>query len=198
VRKRFLPLGLILVVAILLTLISHNYIREAIVTPLLYFLWIGRLIFESIPQVVIWALFLFIVLLVAGRSLVKKEAQSGQSQNPETPKLERIEVWLKLLRRANQDDYYKWQLAQRIRKLALDTLAHHERLELKQVRQDLAAGELDIPSEIQVYLKAGMRSFSHFLGPKSRFRPRKQESSLDLETERVIQFLEDKIDDHID
>jgi hypothetical protein len=198
VRKRFLPLGLILVLAILLTLVSYDYMREAIVTPLLYFLWIGRLIFDSIPQVVIWALFLFIVLPVAGKSLVKKGVHSGQSQHPETPEPERIEGWLKLLRRANQDDYYKWQLAQRIQKLALDTLAHHERLELKQVRQDLAAGELDIPSEIQAYLEAGMTSFSHFLGPKSRFRPRKQASSLDLEPERVIQFLEDKVDDHID
>jgi hypothetical protein len=197
-RNRFLPLGLILILAILLTLVSHNYMGEAIVTPLLYLVWIGRLIFESIPQGVIWALFLFIALLVAGRSLVKKRTHSGQSQYPETPEPERIEGWLNLLRRANQDDYYKWQLAQRIQRLTLDTLAHDERLELKQVRQNLAAGKLDLPPELQAYLEAGMTSFSHFLGAESRFRLRKQASSLDLDLERIIQFLEDKVDYHID
>ena len=197
-RNRFLPLGLILLLAILLTLASHNYMREAIVSPLLYLFWIGRLIFESIPQIVIWALFLFIALLVAAKSLVKKRSHSEQSQPPQTPEPERIEGWLKLLRRANQDDYYKWQLAQRLQKLTLEALAHNERLELKQVRQDLAAGKLDIPPEIQAYLEAGMTSFSHFLGAKSHIRLRRQSSPLDLKPEQVINFLEDKVDYHID
>jgi hypothetical protein len=197
-RNRFLPLGLILLLAILLTLVSHNYMREAIVSPLLYLFWIGRLIFESIPQIVIWALFLFIALLVAAKSLVKKRSHSEQSQPPQTPEPERIEGWLKLLRRANQDDYYKWQLAQRLQKLTLEALAHNERLEPKQMRQDLAAGRLDIPPEIQAYLGAGMTSFSHFLGAKSRIQLRRQSSPLDLKPEQVIKFLEDKVDYHID
>jgi hypothetical protein len=197
-RNRFLPLGIILLLAILLTLASHNYMREAIVAPLLYLFWIGHLIFESIPQIIIWALFLFIALLVAAKSLRGKKSLSQQSQHPDTIEPERIEGWLKLLRRANQDDYYKWQLAQRLQKLTLETLAHNERLEPKQVRQDLAAGKLDIPPEIQAYLEAGMTSFSHFLGAKSRFRLRRQSSPLDLNPEQVIKFLEDNVDYHID
>jgi hypothetical protein len=197
-RNRFLPLGLILFLAILLTLVSHDFMREAMVRPLLYVLWVGRLIFESIPQIVIWAIFLFIALLVAGKSLLKKRSLSRQSQRPETIEPERIEAWLKLLHRANQEDYYKWQLAQRLQKLTLEALAQDEQLTIKQVRQHLVAGELGLPPEIQAYLEAGMTSFSHFLGPQSRFRLRRQSSPLDLKPERVIRFLEEKLDDHID
>jgi hypothetical protein len=197
-RNRFLPLGLILLLAIFLTLVSHNYMREAIVTPLLYVVWVGRLIFESIPQIVIWAIFLFIALLVAGKSLMKNRPLSPQRQHPETIEPERIEAWLKLLRRANQDDYYKWQLAQRLQKLTLEALAFNERLELKQVRQLLSAGRLDIPPEIQAYLEVGMTSFSHSLGARSRFRLREQPSPLDLKPEQIIQFLEDRIGHYID
>ena len=54
---------------------------------------------------------------------------------PETDQAQRIGDWAKLLRRANEDIYYQWQLAQNLQKLTLETLAHDERVALKEIRQ---------------------------------------------------------------
>jgi hypothetical protein len=99
-----------------------------------------------------------------------------------------------LLRQADQEDYYKWQLAQRLNRLVVAALAHDERVEAREIRRRLAAKQLDLPADIQAYLEAGMTSFSHFLGPRYRYPWRRHTTPLDLDPERLIQFLEDNLD----
>jgi hypothetical protein len=111
----------------------------------------------------------------------------------------RVGDWANLLRRINKDVYYRWQLAHSLQRLTVETLAHNERTTIKEIRQRLSDGKLDILPEIQAYLLAGIVSIGHFSEPKSRFRLRKKQSTpLDLNPELVIQFLEDQIDHHPD
>ncbi|MFC1975667.1 hypothetical protein ACFLXQ_04655, partial [Chloroflexota bacterium] len=71
-KNRWPSLIVILLLAGLLTLLGRGAIRENIVTPLLYLAWIGQLIFESIPQMALWAVFLMIALIIALKSLARK------------------------------------------------------------------------------------------------------------------------------
>jgi hypothetical protein len=104
-----------------------------------------------------------------------------------------------LLQRTNKDVYYRWQLAHSLQRLTVEILTHNERTTIKEIRQRLSDGKLDILPEIQAYLLAGIVSIGHFSEPKSRFRLRKKQSTpLDLNPELVIQFLEDQIDHHPD
>ncbi|MBN1219773.1 MAG: hypothetical protein JXM69_12660 [Anaerolineae bacterium] len=195
-NKRLLPLGLILLLAVLLAPLAQGYFRKAIITPLLYFYWVGRLIFESIPRSIFWGLFLIIALIIAINSLRQTAPRLRRSRQPKTSPPERIQTWAGLLQRAEQEDYYKWQLAQRLHKLAVNSLAHAERVDPGEIRQRLVEKQLNLTPEVQAYLEAGMTSFSHFLGARPRFRFKKQTTPLDLDPEEVIRFLEDNLDDH--
>jgi hypothetical protein len=193
-KKQLLPLALILLLTGLLTPVLQDYVRQVIVRPFLYFFWVGWLFINSIPQIGIWGLFLFIALLIMGRSLLKQRPTPPRLRRPQKTDQGRIETWAKLIHRANQEPYYKWKLAQHLQEFTLDALAHDERQAPKQIRQRLLNNNLDIPPEIQAYLQAGMTSFSRLLGPRPLFRPRTFSSSLNLNPEQIAHFLEDKFD----
>lgn len=184
---RWLPLTLLLLLAILLTWWVRDTVAELLV-PLYYLYWIGRRLLEAIPQAAVWAVFLFVALLLATGSLVRRPAAAKIPRRSTPPRQERIESWTKLLGQADQEIYYKWQLAQQMQELTLDALAHQERLPVQTLRQRLSRGQLDLPPDIEAYLQASLTSFSHFAGHK------RQNSPLNLNPERVVQFLEEKLD----
>jgi len=192
IRERWLPLAIILLLAALLAPFLRDFIREVIVIPLLYLFWLGLLLAESIPQAGFWGCFVGLALLIAGRSLLRSPRLAPRRRGTKTASPGRIETWVKLLQQARQEPYYRWRLAQRFRELTLDTLAHAEHLSRKQVRQRLAEGQLGLPPEIRAYLQASLRSFSHLPAASPSFRSRPPASPLDLEPERIVQFLEEQ------
>lgn len=193
--RRWLPWGIILVAAGLLTMALREVIAASIILPLLYLLWIGTLIFLSIPQGFIWGAFLGVALLIAWRSLVRWPRRSRPSYPAAAPPAGRLESWLRLIRQARQEPYYRWQLAQNLRRLMLAALAHEEQLTLKQARRRLAHDRLALPPDIQAYLQASARSFGEFAGRPGRLPWRKAPpaSPLDLDPARIAQFLEEKL-----
>ena len=192
-RKHLLPLVAILTIAGILTILLQDYAQDFI-APILFLLWIGRLLVESIPQAVLWGIFIIIAVLIAGRSLFKRGSIPRSTRRAEPAPLGRIESWVTLIQQADQETYYKWQLSQPLSELIVAVLAHHERLTPKQIRGKLASKSLDLPPELQAYLQASMTSFSHLLAPRSRFRAGPQPSPLDLNPGQIAQFLEDKLD----
>lgn len=158
---------------------------------MLYGLWFGRLLLASLPQAVLWSCFLALALFLAGTSLFRPGRLRLRFRAEGTRQQGRLESWVRLLRQAAQEDYYKWRLAQRIRELALETLAQGEQISPKQVRQRLLAGQLALPPEIEAYLQASLKPLSQFAAPRFFFRTRAPASPLQLEPERIIQFLED-------
>lgn len=194
--RNWLPLGLLLFLALVLTLWLRDTVADMLV-PLYYLYWIGRRLLETIPQVVIWALFLFVVLLLAAGSLFSSRPAKLSRRRRAPAREDRIAGWVKLLHQADRETYYKWQLAQRLQELTLDLVSHDERLPHKQVRQQLMSSHLDLPPEVEAYLQASLISFSNFIGAESRYSSR-QGSPLDLDPEQVVRFLEEKFDYRIE
>ncbi len=191
-KNRLLPLLLILLLALLLTPFFQTIIQPLIILPTLYFFWVGWLMFQSIPQAVVWSCFLGVALFIVVGNLLKKRPKLRPHRRVLPPtETARIERWVKLLQRANQETYYKWQLAQNLRKLAIAILAHDERLTPRQIQQRLLTDEtLAIPPDIRTYMQASLTSFSHL---PVRRTLKSAPTPLDLEPKQVIQFLEDKL-----
>ena len=194
-RRRLLSLALILILAGLLTLGLQEYTRQLIM-PFLFTVWIGQLLFETIPQVIIWGIFVAIAVMIAGRSLFKRSASLPTAPRSQPPPEGRIASWARLIEQSKRETYYRWQLAQPLQELAIDILAYRQRSTPRQIKQQLVANPLDLPPEIQAYLQASMTSFSHLLADRSRFRP--APTPLDLALEEIVQYLEDQLDYHPD
>lgn len=189
-RKRLLPFGIILLLAVLIAPVFRTVIREIIIIPLLYVFWLSRFFFQAVPQSVLWGIFLGICALILSIGLLGK--QRSRLVGPtmaETPQ-GRIEGWVNLIDKASKDDYFKWRLAHRLQKLTLNAIAGNSGQSLKQTRQRLRRGELDIPPELQAYFEASLQSLGHLAAP-SRFSRRKTTlPALDLDPIVVVQFLE--------
>ncbi|HEX9924129.1 MAG TPA: hypothetical protein VGD99_15845 [Anaerolineae bacterium] len=189
--KRLLPLGLILLLALLLTPFFQALIGRVILPPLLYGYWIGRLLLAAVPEAIFWGVFTALAALIVIRSMVKQPPPLRWPRRaiPERHQ-ERVESWLKLLERARQETYYQWQLARSLRQLALAMVAHQEQLTIKQTQQRLLAGQLDLPPDVAAYLLASLSSFSYLSDLPPSAGPGSTGSPLDLEPERLVEFLE--------
>jgi hypothetical protein len=189
-RKRLLPLGLILLLAGLVAPVLRDLVREVLVLPLLYILWIGRLIVDTIPQLILWGgvLTIFLIIMIISLLETKKSRQATRKAAKEPQ--ERIKGWADLIHKAAWDDYFKWRLAQHLQKLTLDAIAHDRGQSPKQIKQQLRRGELDIPPELQAYFQASLTSLGQLAGPKRLFQPKAPPSPLDLDLAKVVEFLE--------
>ena len=198
-RRRLVLIGLVLLLAIPLALVLGGFARTAVVVPILYILWLGDLVLKSIPQVLFWALLLSIALLVSMRSLVKSQSARPPVHEVALDHPGQVEVWAKRIDAMTRGGYYEQLLAQHLGGLFLAALAYRERISRREVRQRLEAGELDVPSEIQAYLQAGLgwespRPLGLFARLMRRLRSDAHTSPLDLDPERVVGFLERRLD----
>lgn len=192
-RARLVRLALVMLLAALLTPFLKDFIRDVLLLPLLYVAWLARIVFDSIPQVAIWIVFLVVALLVALRSL--SGGRTGRLDTRETPVrvVGRIESWARLVDQAEQEHYARWRLARELRKLTLAVLAGEKQLSQEQIMQDLKDNRLGLPPEIRAYLQASMTSFSYFSPTRFWFwKEAPRSSALDLDPEQVLQFLEER------
>jgi hypothetical protein len=198
-RRRLVLLGLVLLMAAPLVLVLRDFAREAIVVPLLYVLWLGRLLFRSIPQPLLWSLFLTLVLLVAARSLGGREGPARGMREAQAESPGRVRVWARRIQLADRGDYSRWRLAHYLRTLILDVLAHRERLTPEQLRRRLETGEVHAPPAVQAYLQAGLMPMPSgplglFSRLRHRLRSRARPSPLDSGLESAVQFLENQLE----
>lgn len=196
-KSKLIVLAVILLLAALLTPLLRDYSRPWI-SPLLYIAWVGRLLLAGIPQMVWWALLLAVALFIAGRTLLSYWSRPQPSERTAAAPPGRIESWTALIRQADQEIYYQWQLAQPLQELTLALLAHTERVAPADIKQRLNHNDLELPPDIQAYLQASLTSFSHLTPSRPRFGSASSPSPLALEIDYIIQFLEDKLDHRID
>lgn len=193
-KKHWRTMVPILVAAGVLSFFLRGLMRENIVAPLAYLVWVGHLIFLSIPQAGIWVVFILITLIIALRSLIKKQKLPPPAPRPVKGRVKRIASWAKIIRQKDEDYYYRWQLAQQLQKLTVDALAIVERVECGEIRRRLEHGAIaDMSPQILAYLQAGVTSFAYLADKKPRFGFVKPASPLDLDPALVIQYLEDKV-----
>lgn len=190
-KKHWLSLGLILLIAAAIAPIFRNFVREVIIIPLLYIVWLGRFVVEAIPQTGLWSCFLIFFALILAVGLVDKQQRKSTLYLAGDVDEGRVAGWIKLIQQAEKDHYFKWRLAQRLQKVALNVIAHQQGQSLKRTRQQLRQAELDIPPELQAYFQASLQSLGHLPARRRFFRPGPPAASpLDLDPEHVIQFLE--------
>jgi len=189
--RRFRPIGLILLVALLLSPVLRGLVRDIIVVPVLYVFWIGRFIVEAIPQSGLWSCFLIVTLIILSIGIVGKRRTKRDPPPLKQAYKGHVDGWARLLRRAEQDDYYKWRLAQQLQKLTLQAIANNNGQSLKETRQQLRRGELDMPPEIEAYFQASLQSLGN-LSRRKRFPGSKTApSALDMDPVRIVQYLEE-------
>jgi energy-coupling factor transporter transmembrane protein EcfT len=192
VQILLIPAGLL--VAIILAFFLQDIIRQAVVTPLAYFWWVLGLVYSVIPQVVLWILLIFILIIIVITSLVNWFSAVKKYEQPFKPAHGAVEILSRWVANAKEGNYYKWMIANRLGKLAREMTIRYENRQASASPDDhKAPGEFPSESVLR-YLKAGLdESFVDYPLPSMPFVRRKA-TPFDIDVNEVVVFLESEME----
>lgn len=198
-RRPIIIISLILLISIPLALVLHEFTREVFLSLLMRISWYLRLYMDSLPQPILWVMFIVIAIIIAVRSLLIRRSTPEATSEAMKLRMGRVHNLMHAINRSSEGLYFKWRLAQHLLGLTVNTLAHQERTSPNLMRERLKSGGLDAPSEIEAYLLAGLTPVlstpSNLLSRlRQAIMPTHRISPLDLDPEKVIQFLEDQLE----
>ncbi len=171
---------------VLLALLFQDFFREALIVPILYALWVIYLYVTSLPQAVLWGLFLGVSLLIVlgglgGSGRIRRRAGREDEDAPG-----RVSVWAERVALARRGGYFQKILARHLGKLAIEALARRRRLEPDEIKRRLEMDALDLPPEACAYLRLG-------LDPSLPEDPRVRRALRALDPEAVVRLIEEEI-----
>ncbi len=196
-RRHLLFFGFMLILVASLALVLQDFSRQVIIARFARAIWVGHLLFQSIPRWVLWISFLTLALFVAVRSLRKDSKPFWKATDEERSSSGPVEAEMRWIRLAAWGSYGQWRLAQRLAELTLEALAHRERANPARIKHLLIAGALGVPPEVLSYLRAGLGSVMPKGGGfmerlRHLWRPFTYIASPESDAERVVRFLEDQ------
>lgn len=189
-RRLIFALGVSIALVFLGIFFGQDLIRELILMPLSYLIWVSGLVYRSIDQKILWSSMLILAVIIALLSLRIKTGFSRRYHPVEVENQNRVKVWRRRLLDVEQGGYLKWRLAQHLSHLILEALAFRTGQTPKQVFKSLTQNDHGLSQEMRAYLSAAQnhqleRKISH---PLTRSQGSK---ALDLPPEEVITFLEE-------
>jgi hypothetical protein len=193
---RIIALGLALLLAGLVALIVSGAIVDVVIVPLLFLWWAAGLVYESLPQALLWGVFVLIALLLVAKSL-PWESAALPAVDPGPASAGRVSNWSRFLRESGRDEHGRWQLAQRLSRLAVEALAFREQCPAQDISRRLDDGTLNIDPQLRAYLRAGSLPYA----PTPRYRRRfgrrakdaPQADPLAIDPQLLIDYLEETV-----
>lgn len=200
-RPYLIPTLVVLGITSTLVLIFRETVRQLVVMPMLYFLWLGSLIIRTIPDVVWWSLGLLIGAIIALQALFGKERAAPEPSYP--PRVQerysRLHYWLSMVRLMDASDFSRENFIFELRRLLLSILAYQESSDPAVVAKQVEAGEIVLPEEIRAFVLTRQMgalvqppTFWERLGLSRKKHPVPTESDADLE--RIVKFMEERLE----
>ena len=190
--KRFVPLIVILVLALALAFLLDDFVRQVIVGPLLYALWIGGLILRSLPQFVFWGLFVLVALIIVVRSLDRDFSVQRRRRRGGRITRGYVASWQRQLRQADAQPYFRWRLARSLAKLSQEIMAPTDPVNPDE-RQSQAEMMAALPPEIAAYFQAEVPREPAVISRWYRRQPERTSTALDLDPGMVVDYLEKEV-----
>jgi len=141
------------VILLLLTLIVYfvwrNTLIELVLLPFLYIIWLAKIIFNAIPQIVYWSVFIIISLVLLFRNLSIKPFLK-RTKNRREARIEmnqRAAFWESQIQRNADLNYRDAYTLFEFKKLIVSIIAYQKNLSDREVEPMIKKGELDIPDE---------------------------------------------------
>jgi len=208
-KNRTLPWFILLVfsLALALMLFFRDFVRENIVTPILYLFWLGNQVYTRLDQQFLWILLLVLFAAIVFRSMRYIRISTTRFEERETSAKGsgRVYFWVKQIRlRAAPRISDEFALVE-FRRLTLSVLAEVKRMDPVEVEHRILSGEIQVPPEIQATLKlaipeASTHKVSWFARIRDRLRVMRSAKwvflspTLASELEETVQYLEDQLE----
>lgn len=176
----------------ILTLLYWDFIRDTIIVPIYYLLWVGSLVLNSIPQAAFLAILIAVSVIIGWNTLeAVRVRQSGEGAERKRPEVTaRYLHWKRLCANLNSGLFARDTFAWEARRLILSILAYQTGLEIPEVETRVRNGALPVPDSIRELIERRVIR-------DSRPAPRRIESAI-LRLRRLFLKVESKTDPQVD
>lgn len=161
-RNKVLLVGGMILLAALITLLGFNLLHQKLLPAVLY-AWgqvrfVATTLWRSQDQFLLWYISLYIGLLLAVHTVMKIfQPQKGGKRESETypgP----VSEWRQRLDAMQEGMYYRWRLAQEIRRVTESVLSSRSGLPPHEVRTRIKTGDVELDPAFLTYLQSTYRS----------------------------------------
>jgi hypothetical protein len=192
-KQRLQFLGIFAVCAVLVLTLFNGAVREILVKPFLQLIWLIRLFADMVPQAAVWAVLLIFAIWMAWRSLASPlDFRRAPWVNKE--RASSLLSWQHAFEEATkQDDYSRQKLSQRLGHLTTEVFNSHNPENKQTLWECLRDRSHDMPDELRAYLQAGIGTTASSASAKGWGKAKQQHPELQLDPERVLQFLEQRL-----
>jgi hypothetical protein len=148
-------IGIALVVVILLfsllTLIYWSFVRDMIIVPIYYVIWVGDLALKSVPQEAYLALLVLVSLIIGVNTLLSMRVRQFTRSAEEIPTQSdsRYTHWKRLCSNLYSSPFAQDTFAWEARKLILSIFAYQNGIEIAQVEAMIRNDALPVPEPIK-------------------------------------------------
>jgi hypothetical protein len=154
-RDNKVRVGLVFVATALilsvLTLLYWDFVRDTIIIPIYYLLWVANLTLKSVPQGVYLALLIFICILIGWNTLssvrIHPISRGFESIRPQTDA--RYNHWKKLYAKLHTSPFGRETFAWEARKLILSVLVQQYGIDIAEVETLVRDGTISLPDSIR-------------------------------------------------
>lgn len=194
---------LVALVFSLLTLIFWGFVRDIIIVPIYYSLWLIGLLINSLPQEVYLVALLLISAFISFNTLFRLQIRRDRVDTSylRTPTETRYSYWKRLTTNLYLSRFSKNLFAAEARKLILTILAHEYRLETSEIEAMIHREQIPVPETIRRLIEEG--EFQVVAPPTDRLSqilrwlplitpPR--EPQLDARMDEIITFIEQHLE----
>ena len=198
-RRRWWFVGVVLLITVPLVFLLRDFARDVLALELFRVAWALGVVLDSLPQVPLWWLFLALAAFLAMRSLFGRFDLRRKKTEVQAEPLGEVHLLAGRIRRANEGDYFRWRLARELGHRSLYVLAYRRQTEVAGLRQQLDSGRLDVPPEVEAYIRAGQAPvYSLSAGLLTRFgqrlSPRRWAAAPEQSATRIVEFMEDQME----
>ena len=117
-RFRWQLLAGILLVSVALAFVLRDIAYQLIIVPLAYVFWLAGVYYSAVPQLLIWGLLILFLFVGVTWKLIPEVAASPRRQVQRPPAEGQVELLAIWLFRGRSSNYFKWQVANRLARLA--------------------------------------------------------------------------------
>ncbi len=134
-----------------LTLLFWDFVRDTIVVPIDYLVWVSGLVLRSIPQELYLALLLLISLALSVNTVERiRSKQATGIYEPSRPQGEsRYHRWLLLVSKQSASPFYRDIFVSEARNLILSMLAYDHGIDSAEAETRVRNGTLAVPERIK-------------------------------------------------
>ena len=162
-QRHYLVISVITLLVLIIAFLARSYVRETIAPWVLYIFWSSYVWLSSIPQILIWAGFMGVLLVIAIYSLRSQRPDKRRGVVvAEIQYRGRVEEIALLLSHFQDSPYFRHRMLRLLGGITLQTLGHGERLPVSEAQQMIGTGRLQhLTPEVRQYLDQGWEQYGN-------------------------------------